>query len=464
MDVRDLEEAGFLIPYSKLSPYVVEEVKCRLFDTIMSMVGGAFAVPPEEMEELRKLTPASDEARPLYPIVPSTSMEMAGFINGYLLRYADWGDTQRRYCGIGVSGHPSDALAGLFVLCDVADLPGKKLIELTHMSYQMWTAIHEKMFFQRLDIDYTSTISLILPVTAGMAFGDDPEQIQNALNLSASAGTIMEQVRPGDITNLKSGATAYATARALWCRRFGRVLQAPKSMFDGEKGWYAYVAPFQGGAFRMPEGMDAYDMCQTKLFPAFNCAQGPLDCALDLYDQIRDRMDEVKRVVVKVCEGDAKWVFRPGQAKYPPDQAEADHHLQYCLACTLLDGSMTPIQYRQEYLTSPRVHDMIDKIDMQVMTDEEYQALGGIEGAVALEIILADGSVLKASRELPEGQFTGMPKPERARRLRAVIDRKRAMLEKAANLDLGEVYRLIFDQIEETDGKAIVTAVRKSAR
>lgn len=460
MNVKNLQDAGFLVPYAELSPDTVEEVKCRLLDTVMSLLGGAFAMSAEELEQLRRLIPQGD-VKPVWGGVPGTSLEMAGFVNGYMLRYTDWGDTYRRACGIGVGGHPSDTLASLLALCDVAHVPGEKMIELINLGYRMWAAMQEKMLYKRLDIDYTTTIGLIAPIYAGLCFGATPERIQNAVNLSASGAMILEQVRPADITNMKSGATGYSSGRGLWCYKYSELLQAPKSMFDGEKGWYAYVAPYDG-EFVMPEELDPYDTVQMKLFPAFNCAQGPLDCILDLYDRIKDRLDEISRVELRFCEGDWAWVHRPGQAKYPPNQSEADHHLPYCVACTLLAGTMTPLQYTSEYFNSQRVRDFIDLVDMQQMTDEEYQSLGGIEGAIALEIKFKDGSSISTSRTSPAGQFTGKSRVDRVKGLRAAVERKRGLLEKATGADLSGLFAIV-DSLEDTDGKTLVAELRALA-
>jgi hypothetical protein len=53
MNVTDLKGAGLYVPYEQIPTYVVDEAKCRLADTILALIGGALAVPPEEMELLR---------------------------------------------------------------------------------------------------------------------------------------------------------------------------------------------------------------------------------------------------------------------------------------------------------------------------------------------------------------------------------------------------------------------------
>ena len=463
MDVTDLQGAGLYIPYNQMPAYIIDEVKCRLADIILSLIGGALAVPSEEMELLRSTVREEPGVRPIWPLVTETSMEMAGFLNGFFIRYADWGDTYRRRCGIGVGGHPSDFFAGILAMCDSQDVTGKRIIELTHLGYQMWSILHEKMMYKRLDVDYTTTLALIVPVLAAICFDAPPERIQNALNLSASSAVILEQVRPGDITNLKSGATAYSTARALWCYRFSEVLQAPASMFNGKYGWYNVVAGLDG-EFELPENYFAYETVQTKTFPAFNAAMAPVECAISIHEMLKDSGKQIGGVVLRICETDAPWIFRVGQAQYPPTMAEADHNLKYCVAVALLTGALTPLQYSDEYLHSAEVRGMMDIIDIRQMNPEEEAALsGGNSGSCKMEVITEDGCELKESRTRPAGVLVGIEPLERVSQLRAIIDRKRSMLEKMGGYNFESLFKTVFS-LEQSKGQSLIDEVRNSLK
>ena len=461
MNVTDLKGAGLHVPYDQLPSYIIYEDKCRLADIILSLIGGALAVPPKEMELLREVIHEEPGVRPVWPLAPETNMEMAGFLNGFFIRYADWGDTYRRRNGIGVGGHPSDVFAGILALCDSADVKGTRLIEVTHLAYQMWSVLNENMMYKRLDVDYTTALSLIVPVLAGVCFDAAPERIQNALNLSASSGMILEQVRPGDITNLKSGATAYSTARALWCYRFSEVLRAPASMFDGRYGWNNVAAGLDGD-FTVPEDYFAYETVQTKTFPAYNCAMAPVECAISIYDKLKDPKNQISGIDLRICETDAPWIFRVGQAQYPPNMAEADHNVKYCVAVALLTGSLTPLQYSDEYLQSPDVRGLMDVFNIYQMDAEEEAELScGNAGACKLEVRMKDGTVMRAHRLRPAGVLGGLEREERVKQLRAIVDRKRSMLEKSGGYNFESLFNTIFD-LEKSSGRVLIDEIRKS--
>jgi len=461
MNVTDLKGAGLFVPYDQMPSHVVYEDKCRLADTILSLIGGALAVPAGETELLRETIKEEPGARPVWPLIPQTSVEMAGFLNGFFIRYADLGDTYRRRNKIGAGGHPSDMFAGILAICDSGDVTGKRILELSHLAYQMYSILQENMMYKRLEIDYTTTLGLIIPVLAAVCDNASPERIQNALNLSASSAIIMEQVRPGDITNLKSGATAYATARALWCYKFSKVLQAPASMFSGKYGWYNVMADLTG-EFTAPENYSPYETVQTKMFPAFNPAQAPIECAISMHGQLKAAGKRISSAVLRVCEKDAKKIFKSEHAEYPNSMAEADHNLKYCIAVALLNGALTSLEYGEKYLQSAEVRGLIDVIDIRQMDPEEEATLsGGKSGSCKLEVKTKDGDELTESRARPTGDFSGAAPEEREKQLRAVVDMKRNMLENAGGYKFAPLFEMIF-HLEQTNGKGLIDEIHKA--
>ena len=462
MNVTDLKGAGLHIPYDQIPSYVTDEVKLRLADTIMALICGALAVPPEEMELLRGVVREESGVRPIWPVVPETSIEMAGFTNGFFIRYADLGDTYRRRNKIGAGGHPSDFFAGILAMCDSQDVMGTRIIELSHLAYQMYSILQETMMSKRLEVDYTTTLGLIIPVLAAICAGASPERIQNALNLSASSAIIVEQVRPGDITNLKSGATAYSVARALWCYRFSEVLQAPSSMFDGKYGWYKVVAELTGD-FTASKDYFSYETIQTKLFPAFNPAQAPVECAISIYERLKASGKQICSVMLRANEKEAKKIFKnEGQSKYPDSMSEADHNMKYCVAVALHSGALTPLQYTDKYLQSAEVRALMDIIDIQQMgTAEEAALSGGKSGSCKLEVKTNDGETLNENRAQPTGVLSGLESGERVKQLRAIIDMKRNMLEKSGGYNFDSLFNTI-NNLEQISGKVLIDEIRKS--
>lgn len=460
MKVTNLQEAGLYVPYDQMNPSVIAEAKFRLMDSILALIGGALSVSEEEYESLKAVVREESGIRPAWPLVSQTSLEMAGFLNGYFMRYADWGDTYRRLgvpanSGVKtVGGHPSDTIAAILALCDTPGVSGRKIIELIHLSYQMWAVLTERMLGAKMFLDYTTTLSLITPVVAAVCFGATPERVQNALNLSASSGAILEQCRMGDITNLKSAATGYAIARGFWWYRMSEAIQAPASMFDGKYGWYKSFAPMEGELVG-PEGDEVYHSVETKKYPCCNANQSPMECAAMLYKQVKGKLNEIQSIMIRVSKEDAVIILVPDKEKYPSTQSIADHHIRYCVATGLQYGIMTPLHFKHEYLQAEMTRHLIDLMDVAVMTDEEAAAINAQPGACILEITMKDGSTMRATRSRPAGVVTGLEAAERQKLIREIVEKKREMIEAGSGLNLGSLTEMVYG-LEEYDGRKLL--------
>src|SRR6202035_2983621 len=60
--------------------------------------------------------------------------------------------------------------------------------------------------------------------------------------------------------------------------------------------------------------------------------------------------------------------------KYRPDSKEtADHSLPYCMAAGLVDGMVTPLQFREERVLDKSLIPIMDKV--KVIANQEFEAL-----------------------------------------------------------------------------------------
>jgi 2-methylcitrate dehydratase PrpD len=458
MKVTDLQESGIYVPYEEMSSAVISEVKGRLMDTTIALIGGALSVSDVELNALSLATAGLPEVRPVWPPNKKTSLEMAGFLNAYFIRYADWGDTYRLKNAIG--GHSSDQIAAVYALCDEPGVTGRNIIELTHLAYQMYAILQEQMFAQKPCFDYTSSLSLTVPVLAAVCRNATRERIQNALNLSACGGMILHQVRTSDITNLKSAAAGIAVSRGLRSYRMSEIIQAPLSMFTGKDGWYNVVAPLEGEL--LPYDSDVmYASSEVKAFPCFQVGQVPAACAVNLHERLKGLFDRIRSIIICVTESDARYIIRADQAQYPSKQSDADHHILYCVAVGLLYGALTPLHFSSTYLQESHIRALIDLMEVRIFSGEEAESLNVGKGAGSLEVILDDNNRFFDYQSKAEGSFSGLDGSGRLRRLRELVNRKRKMLEEAGGVDLSRIEDMIFD-LENHDGPALIDAIQSS--
>lgn len=459
MDVTNLEENGFYTPFEKFRPGVESNVKSLLMDAILAMIAGLKSLPQEEVEQLKVLFEEEPQLyRPMFGTPVKTGLSMAGFVNGYCIRFADLCDTRRQTVGRG--GHPADMIAALLALCDNEKVTGKKVLEAINLGYHMWAVIYNEMMYKRLDLDGATVLALTVPVMTSFVMGEPPEQMQNALNLSAMGGPVGVEIRSSKtVTNLKCGATGYGIARAFWCYRMSSVLQGTPTVFTGAKGWSRMVAPLDGDFVAYGDD-DVYGQIQLKAFPCCNANQVATEGAVRIHQAIAGRIDQVSRIHIRVCKKDSTLAIRPGSPKYPTDHPSADHHIQFCTAVGLKYGTLAPKHYEEEYLNDEDVRGLIDKTEVTIMSDQEFEQLGGENGAGILTVFMDDGTVYEEKISRPCGLYTGLSGQERAVRMRETVDAKQKMIEQSYGYDLSEVADLVYN-FENHSGKELVDAIQR---
>jgi len=457
MQVTDLQGIGLHVPYEKMSPEIIAEAKWRLMDGILALAGGALSARKEDIEPLCAVAMAQPEVRPVFPGNMRTSLEMAAFLNAFFTRSADWGDTFRHEGGIG--GHPSDQIAAILALCDMPGVSGRLVIELIHLAYQFFTLLQKRMFATQPSWDYTACLSITTPVLAAVCFGAPPERVQAALNLSVARGAMLGQVRPSDITNMKSGASACAISGGLNSYRLSEALKAPASIFEGKMGWYQVIAPLEGG-LTAQSADETYMPTEVKTFPCFHVGQTPVECAVAMHERLAAAggTEQVDHIDIHVSEIDVPYIFRFGELEFPENQAEADHHLLFCMAIALRYGALTPLHYSDANFGDAEIRRIISISKILPHPSETFDPEAQ-KGACRLEVIMRNGEVLQDSRLRAEGTFFGLSAVERLAQLEKVVETKRRMLADTGGFDFSPVAGAVA-ALEEYDGRALLDLIR----
>ena len=89
-------------------------------------------------------------------------------------------------------------------------------------------------------------------------------------------------------------------------------------------------------------------------------------------------------------------------AKYRPTSKEtADHSLPYSLAVGLVDGMVTPLQFKQERIDDVSLHSVMDKV--KVLPNDEFESLFPEFQPSRVTITLKDGSDYQERVDVPKG-------------------------------------------------------------
>ena len=112
------------------------------------------------------------------------------------------------------------------------------------------------------------------------------------------------------------------------------------------------------------------------------------------------KSDDVKEIKVEVIARAADILGDPH--KYRPDSKEtADHSLPYCMAVGLVDGMVTPLQFREERVRDQSLIPIMDKV--KVVANQEFEALFPKFQPSRVTITTNDGKSYSTRVDVPKG-------------------------------------------------------------
>jgi 2-methylcitrate dehydratase len=95
-------------------------------------------------------------------------------------------------------------------------------------------------------------------------------------------------------------------------------------------------------------------------FPAEFHAQTAVECAMKLHAVVKDRLDDIKRVVLETQESGDRIINKTGPLDNPADR---DHCLQYMVAVPLIFGRLTAEDYEDKIASDPRIAALRDRME-----------------------------------------------------------------------------------------------------
>ncbi|EAS45599.1 bifunctional 2-methylcitrate dehydratase/aconitate hydratase [Photobacterium profundum] len=316
--------------------------------------------------------------------VPGTSHEldpvMAAFNIGCIIRWLDFNDTWLA----AEWGHPSDNLGGILATADylsrVAVSQGKPALTMRDVLTAMIKA-HEiqgvlalENSYNRVGLDHVLLVRVASTAVVTKMLGGNRDQIIDAVSQAWVDGCSLRTYRHApNAGSRKSWAAGDATSRAVRLAMITMkgemglpsVLTAPQ--------WGYYDVLFNGEQFKVNQPFDSYVMENVLFkisFPAEFHAQTAVECAVTLHDQVKDRIDDIERIVVTTHESAIRIISKSGNLANPADR---DHCLQYMIAVPLLHGDLIAEHYEDDFHKGDaRIDVLRDK--MVIKEDPRYSA------------------------------------------------------------------------------------------
>ena len=313
--------------------------------------------------------------------VPGTSYElepvMAAFNIGAMIRWLDFNDTWLA----AEWGHPSDNLGGILAVADYlsrqARLDGRAPLSMRDVLTAMIRA-HEiqgvlalENSFNRVGLDHVLLVRVASTAVVTRMLGGDREQVINAVSNAWIDGGALRTYRHAPNTgSRKSWAAGDATSRAVRLALIAMTGEMGYPSALSAKTWGYFDVLFKGKPFTFPQGFSSYVM-ENVLFkisyPAEFHSQTAVEAAMALHAAVKDRVDDVEKVVIETQEAGVRIIDKTGPLDNPADR---DHCIQYMVAVPLIFGRLTAADYEDSVAADPRIDALRDK--MQVVENKQY--------------------------------------------------------------------------------------------
>ncbi|GGW79068.1 bifunctional 2-methylcitrate dehydratase/aconitate hydratase [Alteromonas halophila] len=406
--------ADYVINYEVQSEEALDTARNCLMDTLGC---GLLALRyPECTKHLGPLVPGT--VVPNGARVPGTQYTLdpvkAAWDIGCIIRWLDFNDTWLA----AEWGHPSDNLGGILAMADYlsqqriargeSPLTMRDVLLAMIKAHEIQGVIALDNSFNRVGLCHVLLVRVASVAVVTHMMGGNREQIMAALSQAWVDGSALRTYRHApNAGSRKSWAAGDATSRAVRLADMSMrgEMGIPSALTAPQWGFYdvsfshtnkdLQVKPETQRTFTFQREYGSYVMEHIlfKLsFPAEFHAQTACEAAVALHPQVKDRIDDIERIVITTHESAIRIISKQGKLANPADR---DHCLQYMTAVPLLLGELNADHYEDDFHTShPDIDTLREK--MEVVEDkqysEDYHAPDKRSIANAVQVFFSDGT------------------------------------------------------------------------
>lgn len=326
---------------------------------------------------------------------------LAAFNIGAMIRWLDFNDTWLA----AEWGHPSDNLGGILAVADylsqqqlAAEMPSLTMREvLTAMikAHEIQGILALENSFNRVGLDHVVLVKVASTAVITQLLGGTEEEILNALSLAFVDGQSLRTYRHAPNTgSRKSWAAGDATSRAVSLALMALKGEMGYPSVLTAKTWGFYDVLFKGHPFKLNRSFGSYVM-ENVLFkvsyPAEFHAQTAVECAVALHPIVKDRLNEIEKILLTTHESAIRIISKEGPLYNPADR---DHCLQYMVAIGLLFGHLAAFHYESKTAANPLIDQLREKMQVQEnpQFSKDYLDPDKRSIANAIQIFFKDGS------------------------------------------------------------------------
>jgi 2-methylcitrate dehydratase len=376
--------------YEALPADVRHAAKVRIIDTLGALVAGFFGEPCRVARNLAAAMPDAAGATVIGTRM-KTNPDMAAFVNATTARYPELTDS---YHWPGSHhGHASDMILPLLAVAEYAHASSRDFITAVVAAYEAFLRVSDA--FRNPGFDNTMFGCLGTAVAAGKLLGLTREQLAHGISMAIVPNAVIKQVRRGDRSMFKAAAAGQAGRAGVFAALLARAgMEGPHLPFEGKTGWCDQVALNRFSLDTMGGDGVPFKILDTQI--KIRPSSGETSAAILAAEKIAPlaNVDAVKKVTVEVFKY-ALDIAGSGEHRWHPDRESADGSIPYCTAVALMDGTVTPRSYNDAHLSDPRLHALMQKIE--VIEDPAFTAAFErlpVEHRTRVTVVTQDGKRL----------------------------------------------------------------------
>lgn len=394
--------AAFVVraSYEDLSVPARQQLKIRLLDALGCAIG---ALDGEPVRLVREQVEEFGGASHCTLIGGGrTAPDRAALYNGALVRYLDFNDS---YLAPKETCHPSDNLGAVLAAAEYAGRDGRDFLAALAVAYQVQCRLSDVAPVRAKGFDHTTQGAYAAAAGVARALGLDRDKTANAIAIAGTALNALRVTRTGALSHWKGLAyphTAFAATHAAFLAMRG--ITGPAEVFEGNKGFMEAIA----GRFDIDWSAEDLERVTRTIVKKYNAeihSQSTLEGILELQQQ-GFAADEVIHIDIETFDVAFHIIGggEEGDKTVVRTKEEADHSLPYMVAVAVLDGGVTPEQYRPARITRKDVQALLRKV--KVRSSEAHSRRFPQQMSCRIEVTLRDGRHLATEKLDYEGFHT----------------------------------------------------------
>lgn len=384
------------LSYEDLSPEAIHQVKRTVIDTLGCAMGGYLSEPAKIARWLARDVESRSSPSRVLGTGDYTSMDLAGFTNGVMVRYLDCNDS---YFSPG-GGHPSDMIPAALAAADTFNADGRTLITAIALAYEVFCRIADQVPESGWDQGIFSVIGAAC--AAGKVMGLGREELGHAISLAAVPNVPLRVTRTGELSMWKGCAAASATRAGIFAAQLaGQGMTGPFEPFEGRRGLWESAL---GRSIQLDEFGGAHEpfkITQTifKFYPSQIHTQAPIGLALELRPKID--LSDIESIHIRSYHSAVSSASTEPEKWDPKTRETADHSIPFLVAAALQDGAVTPGTFTHQRITDPALRPLLAR--MTIEEDPQFTERYPLEYNCRMEIKTRSGQIHVASTSFPKG-------------------------------------------------------------